>query len=368
MDRPLRGDSERRGPEDGAAALAERLQAIRPQLLDSYRQALVEQGNPLGTNPEAWLTCHEQAEHVVADCLATLRHGGESPFDAGLVLKTRRLGGARISQGIAPIHSVRAGSLLFQVTMDHLSRICADRPGWERHLIQALLGLQSSIIRRLEQGAIGHDLFLLDVVRDAAQQGRNSMAREIHDRIGGAASVALRQLELYELSQLPDSRLTALKQAIRETQHITRDLVTELRNRADTTRSLQVALSSFVTAMALDKTTVEIRVEDPGDHMPPGLADDLYLMLRECLRNAFAHASATRIDIAVVIEDGLIRASVHDNGIGFDPERRRGHGLASMVERARLLGGQLEINSSPGEGTVVDLIAPIDKENRARHE
>ncbi|MFI1366792.1 sensor histidine kinase [Streptomyces griseochromogenes] len=354
-------------PKSQARQLADRLGEIRPDLINAYRQALVRQCNPLGVNQEAWITCREQAEQIIADCLGVLREEREPLLDVGVYLKARRLGGARISQGIGPIHSVRAASVLFQIVMDQLGRVATEFPGCERHLMKALLALQSSIIRRLEQGAIGHDLFLLDVVRDAAQQGRNSMAREIHDRIGSAASVALRQLELYELTQngdvRTDVRLAALKQAIQETQYITRDLVSELRTRLDTTRSLQVALSSFVTAMALDKPVVEIAVDDPDDRLPPRIADDLYLMLRECLRNAFAHASASRIDIALAFDHDLVRASVRDDGVGFDPERRTGHGLASLVERSRLLGATLTITSALGEGTTVELCVPVGKED-----
>ncbi|MBA2944535.1 sensor histidine kinase [Streptomyces himalayensis] len=338
-------------------------------MLDAYQRILAERKNPLGVNPTAWVTCREQARHIIAECAHTLRHGTEAPLNPQLTRKTRRLGGARLSQGIPPVYSVRAGSLFFQIAMDHLGRVFADRPGSEQYLMKVLPTLQTAITRRLEEGSSGYDLFLLDVVRDAAQQGRHGMAREIHDRIGSAASLALRQLELFELTQnvssSTDARLGSLKQAILETLYTTRDIVTELRTRADTTGSLQVALSAFVTAMAIDEPEVEIHVEDPDDLLPRTVSDDLFIILRECLRNALAHASASRVTLDVRVGPGCVRASVRDDGVGFSPGHRRGNGIASLTERTQLLGGSLTIDSAPGRGTAVELTVPIDEEEHA---
>jgi signal transduction histidine kinase len=194
------------------------------------------------------------------------------------------------------------------------------------------------------------------------------MAREIHDRIGSTAGLALRQLELYELTQhaaSSDARLGSLKQAILETLYTTRDIVTELRTRSDTCRSLQHALSAFVSAMAIDEPVVEIHVDDPDDLLPRGVSDDLFIMLRECLRNALAHASASRVTIDVRVDARHVQASVHDDGIGFVPGQRKGNGLASLTERAQLLAGRLTIDSAPGHGTAIELSVPLDEEEHA---
>jgi signal transduction histidine kinase len=357
------------GLDSEGAQLAAEFLALEAEMLDAYQQILAERKNPLGVNPAAWVTCREQARHIIAECAHTLRHGTEAPLNPQLTRKTRRLGGARLSQGIPPVYSVRAGSLFFQIAMDHLGRVFADRPGSEQYLMKVLPTLQTAITRRLEEGSSGYDLFLLDVVRDAAQQGRHGMAREIHDRIGSAASLALRQLELFELTQnvssSTDARLGSLKQAILETLYTTRDIVTELRTRADTTGSLQVALSAFVTAMAIDEPEVEIHVEDPDDLLPRTVSDDLFIILRECLRNALAHASASRVTLDVRVGPGCVRASVRDDGVGFSPGHRRGNGIASLTERTQLLGGSLTIDSAPGRGTAVELTVPIDEEEHA---
>ncbi|MER7477644.1 ATP-binding protein [Streptomyces sp. NPDC126510] len=350
--------------------LARELYARQSSLLETYRARLIDQGNPLGRNPEAWVTCEEQARHILAECRYAMDNGAEAPMEPRHTLKTRRIGGARVSQGISPIHSVRAGALLFHLTMDYLIRITDERPGAERLLLKALPAVQSSITRRLEEGAIGHDLFLLDIVRDTSKRSRTNMSREIHDRIGSAASLTLRQLELYELthnvSSDTDPRLGSLKQAIMETLDATRDIVSDLRTRTDTMRSLQVALTTFVAAMALDSPTVDIQVDDPEDLLPQTVGEEMYLMLRECLRNAFAHARASHVAIAVRIDPRQVWASVKDDGTGFIPELRQGHGLASLEERARMLSGRLTIDSAPGTGTAIELSIPIEQEGHVR--
>jgi two-component system sensor histidine kinase UhpB len=73
------------------------------------------------------------------------------------------------------------------------------------------------------------------------------------------------------------------------------------------------------------------------------------------LNNTIKHAHASRIDIRMACEDGLLRLAVEDDGTGFDPHQEfPGHlGLQSMRERMEGLGGQLSIESAPEAGTRV---------------
>ncbi|MGW6567509.1 sensor histidine kinase [Streptomyces sp. NPDC054975] len=240
-----------------------------------------------------------------------------------------------------------------------------------------LARVQAAVTDSLEEAADGDDLHLLDVVRDSVRASRDAMAREIHDRVGSAAGLALRQLELYELTQhvssVTDPRLDALKQAILETMQSARDIVTELRTDAHSAGSLGVALSAFVTAMAIDRPVVEIRVEDVDDPLPDAVGEQLFLVLREGLRNALAHAHASRVTVDVRGEPDAgdaeagggvrrLRASVSDDGVGLPPGQALGNGLASVAERVRMLGGRMEIRSAPGRGTTLAFSVPMGEE------
>ena len=85
----------------------------------------------------------------------------------------------------------------------------------------------------------------------------------------------------------------------------------------------------------------------------------------EALHNAVRHAAARHVTVRLDGRGPELRLEVADDGIGFDPEdpelRSRHLGLTSMEERARELGGQLQITSSPGAGTTVCLeLAPVE--------
>ena len=86
---------------------------------------------------------------------------------------------------------------------------------------------------------------------------------------------------------------------------------------------------------------------------------ELFRIAQEALQNAFKHAQVGRLAVRLDGEDGRLLLEVEDDGVGFDPQataaRSRRLGLTSMEERARRIGGRLEIRSAPGAGTVVSL-------------
>jgi signal transduction histidine kinase len=91
----------------------------------------------------------------------------------------------------------------------------------------------------------------------------------------------------------------------------------------------------------------------------PGVDDEVFRIAQEALHNALRHARAGRITMRLEENGEGVGLSVSDDGVGFDPGaaalRARRLGLTSMEERARELGGRLEITSAPGAGTSVHL-------------
>ena len=100
---------------------------------------------------------------------------------------------------------------------------------------------------------------------------------------------------------------------------------------------------------------------DVGDSTTAGASLCLYRVAQEAVNNALRHAHATALTVKLApVRQGL-ELSVSDNGRGFDPvgtQSRASLGLASMRERVRLLNGELEIRSSPGQGTTVTARVP----------
>jgi signal transduction histidine kinase len=73
------------------------------------------------------------------------------------------------------------------------------------------------------------------------------------------------------------------------------------------------------------------------------------------------HAQANRIDITLSVRAGSLMMLIKDNGVGFDPGKRKAHsfGLLGIRERALMVGGKARINSKPGKGTRVSVNIPI---------
>lgn len=98
-------------------------------------------------------------------------------------------------------------------------------------------------------------------------------------------------------------------------------------------------------------------------NLPPHVEETLYHIAEEALNNALKHAGATAVWVHVIQNQHLITLSVHDNGCGFDTDHlpdEGGLGLASMQERAEMLGGSLSIQSGK-TGTAVAIECDLDK-------
>ena len=91
------------------------------------------------------------------------------------------------------------------------------------------------------------------------------------------------------------------------------------------------------------------------------MASTCYRIVIEAVRNAIRHARAEQITIASAQENDRLKISITDNGSGFDPEAvpQDRFGLRSMRGRAKLIGGNLEIQSKPGGPTEVLLQIPV---------
>jgi signal transduction histidine kinase len=92
-----------------------------------------------------------------------------------------------------------------------------------------------------------------------------------------------------------------------------------------------------------------------------------YQVAREALRNALRHSKASEVIIAVVEQDGDLRVTVEDDGIGFDPQsvdQKTHFGLALMRERIEIAGGVIYVDSRIGDGTRIIARLPSTQQER----
>lgn len=162
------------------------------------------------------------------------------------------------------------------------------------------------------------------------------------------------------------------------------ELDRELRSIEDDTRSSMKTIrqflagkdtNSFPPGMLLEKFKDDLKFlrdgiglrvileTEPEVFNPPEIVEqDLYYVLREGLMNIIRHSQASRADVVLRQTQTEIQGSLRDDGIGFDPTKTRndqGMGLLSMHERIKRLGGELEVQSSPGKGSKVSFILPL---------
>ncbi|MBB4924619.1 signal transduction histidine kinase [Kitasatospora kifunensis] len=358
---------------DAASDVAERIAASEDEILARYRECLQQKHNPLAGNPEAWAGCRIQAQQIVAACVESLLDPAANP-SVPVVSSMADLAGARIQQGMRVSNSAEAGTVLFQVVMDVLVREISGHPDALRLLAQAIHSLQQGIGLRLQIGAAEYDSFILNTVTEVNRDGYLSLARDIHDQLGNSLSLALRQMDLYEMAlgdaeQALSPRLKAVRTAIHESLMMARDVVSGLRRNAREA-PLLTALTAFVESMAVAETEAQVYVNGSESWAPPETLDELYVVLRECLRNSFAHSRAEKIVVRVDIAPHEINAVVADDGCGFDLDavldRKSINGLTGIRERIGLLDGTVAFSPTPGKGTTVKTWIPIQKEG-ARH-
>ncbi|MEN3326752.1 MAG: hypothetical protein V7638_1559 [Acidobacteriota bacterium] len=195
---------------------------------------------------------------------------------------------------------------------------------------------------------------------------RTRIASDLHDDVGSGLS------QVSILSEVIRRRLGAEASAGEELSIIgtlSRDLVDSMSDivwAINPVKDRFSDLSYRMRRLASDVFTAHgvefvFDVPNPGRDIKlgPEMRRELYLIFKEAVNNVVRHSHCTAVKVALLISDGAVEFSVHDDGEGFDPEcASEGNGLANMRLRAKKLGGVFRITNS--HGTTVNLKAPLD--------
>jgi signal transduction histidine kinase len=92
--------------------------------------------------------------------------------------------------------------------------------------------------------------------------------------------------------------------------------------------------------------------------LPEPVEIAVYYVVSESLANIAKHADASKVSVSVAVDDGRVRATIADDGIG-GAEASRGSGLVGLVDRVEALGGHFALDSLPGAGTKVSIELPL---------
>ncbi len=203
---------------------------------------------------------------------------------------------------------------------------------------------------------------------DAAENERRRWARELHDdTLQGLAAI---RISLATALQSKGERREALiESAAEEAMAQLEGQINELNRLINDLRPAaleRLGLAGALQALAEETAArggIEVEVAIEIDEAPGGDEERLvYRLVQEALTNVVKHASASRVEVNAREEDGRIEIAVRDDGEGFDPTSSTGgRGLIGMRERIELLGGRIEVSSTPGDGTEIAATVPLSE-------
>ncbi|NIS79027.1 MAG: HAMP domain-containing protein [Anaerolineales bacterium] len=208
----------------------------------------------------------------------------------------------------------------------------------------------------------------------AIVEERERIAREIHDSIAQLMGYVNTKATAVRL-MLEDNHVDEAKDQLQQLADAASESLIEVRSailglRMSTLRNggLESTLKEFTSKFSeLSNIAVELRLpeDDPGHMLSPESELHLLRITQEALTNVHKHANTRQAWVQLSIENHTLQLIISDDGIGFDtlhpPVEQKPHfGLATMRERAEVMGADLEIDSEPGSGTRVTIRLPLE--------
>lgn len=228
-------------------------------------------------------------------------------------------------------------------------------------IVSAVVRLFSHRLLRLRLAQLGQ--------QEAMERERMRIARDMHDEIGSRLTRISYFSELALQEETPSREsIHSIADTIRDLLQTLDEIVWAVNPQNDTLENLAAYLGYYVTEY-LHNTSVECKLEIPPN-LPviPLTAEtrhNVFLAFEEAVSNALRHSGATRVCVNMSQSDGKFEIRIQDNGRGFDrngeqagtdkngARKKRGNGLINMAQRLESVGGETNIESARGSGTVV---------------
>jgi PAS domain S-box-containing protein len=201
----------------------------------------------------------------------------------------------------------------------------------------------------------------------AVFEERQRLARDLHDSVTQSLYSLTLLAEGYR-RQVPNGTLVEIQSWLEDLEDVSLQALKEMRLLLYELKPATFQEDGLMDALNRRLQSVESRSGmkvnfriDPQTKVPPVYQEDLYRIAQEALNNTIKHSGADAIDIHLGNQEGRLLLEIHDNGKGFEPEtafNAGGLGLTGMTERARDLGGSLEIQSATDAGTTVRVLIP----------
>jgi PAS domain S-box-containing protein len=251
---------------------------------------------------------------------------------------------------------------------------CATESGPDGEGSLRLFGVGQDVTEQVQarhalERAQEERLVLLERLVEAHAEERVRLARELHDGLGQILTSA----SLYATSIEPGlpaslvASLATLRGQLEEALAATRTLVWRLRPVELDERGLAGAVVTLAEKIRQRHGfQVDVHISGLDERLPAPAESAVYRVVQEAVTNAVKHANPQTISIVITRRKSAVVAVVEDDGAGFaldelvGSDDESGFGIVGMRERAASLGGQLVIESRPGNGAMVRLEVPCE--------
>lgn len=201
---------------------------------------------------------------------------------------------------------------------------------------------------------------------------RRRLARELHDGVG--QNLTALKHRLVQLATAVPAGDTTVRDGIEKAIALCADTLEDTRSMSRLLRppilddlGLEAALRWMARSQG-ESSGAEISVEmEPLPPLDADLQTLIFRVAQEALTNAAKHADASHVLVRLVARGGSLQLQIADDGRGFDAAavfQQGGSGLGGMRERLRLYDGRLDLHSTPGEGTRVRAVVPLESNER----
>ncbi|HJV86014.1 MAG TPA: PAS domain-containing protein [Noviherbaspirillum sp.] len=265
------------------------------------------------------------------------------------------------------------GSIRHMISVGEAAR---DRQGWLVKAVGSMLDITEHKHAEMALRRSQQELRELAAHQERIREDeRKRIAREVHDALGSVLAGVKAYLSV-SISRLPapDQLLTDAAMLVDRASETVREVVTELRPSVLDQLGVWEALrwhaqqterrSQIVCECLIDENLVDCTVD-------PDRSIAIFRIVQEALTNVLRHAQAWWVSIRAMRDGSTIVIEIEDNGKGGNaplPRKSQSFGIIGMNERARYLGGDFELISTPGKGTLARLRLPLGSQERNRND
>ncbi|MEU5551844.1 sensor histidine kinase [Micromonospora sp. NPDC047793] len=215
----------------------------------------------------------------------------------------------------------------------------------------------------LEENAGLHAQLLAQAREAGVLDERHRMAGEIHDSLAQGLTGIITQMQAAQrVWHSPPQAREHVDRALA----LARDGLDEARRSVQALRPRQLEAAHLPDALGdlarrwEDDTGITVRFEITGEQvaLSPAIDVTLFRVAQEALHNVVRHARASRVGLTLSYLTDVVLLDVRDDGRGMNGGSAQGFGLRSMMQRVRSVGGVVEIESAPGEGSAISVRVP----------